>query len=47
VEVDHAVEGVVFVLRRHPSADGPQVVAEVELTGGLDAGEDAGHGGRW
>src|SRR5581483_6389913 len=43
VEVDHAEEGVVLVLVRHPLAQGPDVVAEVDLARGLDAGEHAGH----
>ena len=43
VQVDDAVEGVVGVLVGHPIADGPQVVAEVEVAAGLDSGEHAGH----
>ena len=43
VQVDHAVEGVVGVLHRHPVAHRAQVVAEVERVGGrLDAGEHPG-----
>ena len=43
VQVDHAVEGVVGVLQRHPVAQRTQIVAEVERVGGrLDAGEHAG-----
>ena len=45
VQVDHAVEGVVGVLVGHPVAEGPQVVAEVEVAAGLDSGEDACHEG--
>jgi hypothetical protein len=42
VQVDHAVEGVVGVLQRHPLAQRAEVVAEVEgVGGGLDAGQDA------
>ena len=41
VEVDDAEVGVVGVLVVDPVADGPQVVAEVDVTGGLDAGQDS------
>ena len=44
VEVDDAVEGVVLVLAGDPVAQRPEVVAEVDVAGGLDAREDAGHG---
>ena len=43
VEVDNAEERVVLVLIRRPVADRPDVVAEVDLTGGLDARQDPGH----
>ena len=45
VEVDDAVEGVVVVLVGHPVANGAQVVPQMEVAAGLDAGEDSGHGG--
>ena len=45
VEVDDAVEGVVDVLVGHPVADGPEVVPQVEVAAGLEAGEYSGHGG--
>ena len=41
VEVDDAVDGVALVEARRPAADRAQVVAEVDVTGRLDAGEDA------
>ena len=47
VQVDDAVEGVVVVLVGHPLAQRPQVVAQVEVAGGLDAREHPDHGGPW
>ena len=47
VQVDHAVEGVVVVLERHPVPEGPQVVAEGEVARRGDAGEDPFHGSPW
>ena len=47
VQVDHAVEGVVVVLEGDPVAEGPEVVAEGEVAGGRDAGEDPAHGAPW
>ena len=44
VQVDHAVDGLVFVLHGHPVLECPQQVAEVNRSGGLDAREDACHG---
>ena len=46
VQVDDAVDRVVVVLLRDPAPHRTQVVAEVDIAGGLDAGEHAGHGGR-
>src|SRR5262249_44139485 len=46
VQVHDAVEGVDLVLAGHPVPQRAQVVAEVDLAGGLDAAEDAGHGRR-
>ena len=43
VEVDDAVEGVVLVLAADPLPQRPQVVAEVDVTGGLHARQDTGH----
>ena len=40
VQVDDAVEGVVVVLVGHPLANRAEVVAEVEVPAGLDAGQD-------
>ena len=39
VEVDDAVEGIVLVLGGDPVSDGPEVVADVGISGGLDAAE--------
>jgi hypothetical protein len=47
VQVDDAVDGVVVVLFLDPAPHRTQVVAEVDLAGGLDAGEHTGHGRRW
>ena len=44
VQVDDAVERVALVLAVDPVAQRPQVVAEVDVTGGLDARQHAGHG---
>ena len=44
VEVDDAVEHVLVVLPCHPVAQRPEVVAEVDVAGGLHAGQDSGHG---
>ena len=44
VQVDHAEERVVLVLVGHEPPQGPQVVAEVQVTRGLDPGQHASHG---
>ena len=44
MEVDDAVERVALVLAVDPVAQRPQVVAEMDVAGGLDARQDAGHG---
>ena len=44
VEVDDAVEHVVLVLPGDPVAQRSEVAAEVGVAGGLDAGQDSGHG---
>ena len=38
------MEGIGIVLAGHPIAQRPQVVAEVDFAGWLDARQDAGHG---
>jgi len=38
------MKDVVRVLALHPFAEGSEVVAKVNGTGGLDAGKDSGHG---
>jgi hypothetical protein len=42
VEVDHAVKAIVLGLQRHEFGDGAEIVAEMQIAGGLDAGKDAG-----
>ena len=44
VQVDDAVEDVLLVLAVDPVPQRPQVVAEVDVTGRLDAREHTGHG---
>ena len=44
MEVDHAEHAVGFVLDVDPIAKRAEVVAEMDLTGRLDAGEHTGHG---
>ena len=46
VEVDDAVEHVGLVLAAHPVPQRTQVVAQMDVAGGLDAGQHAGHGGQ-
>ena len=43
MEVDDAIHGVVAVLVVDPAANGPQVVAEMQVARGFDAGEHACH----
>jgi len=43
VQIDDAVEGVALVLAAHPVAKGPEVIAEMNRAGGLDAREDTSH----
>ena len=44
MKIDDPVERVGVVLPGHPVAQGPQVVAEMYFSGGLDARQHAGHG---
>ena len=44
VEIDNAEDRVGAILHVHPVADRSEVVAQVQVTAGLDAGEHAGHG---
>src|SRR5262249_8582434 len=41
VLIDDAIDAVELVLQAHPIADGAEIVAEMEVLGGLDAREDA------
>ena len=43
MKVDDPVEHVLVVLARHPLTQRPEVDTEVDITGGLQAGEDSGH----
>ena len=45
VEVDHAEDRVVLVEAGDPIDDRSEQIAQVEIAGWLDAGEDACHGG--
>ncbi len=54
VQIHDAKKVVVLLLPFDPGANGAQIVAEVQVAGGLHAGEDAlffgmgqGGGGRW
>ena len=42
VEVDHAVKAIVLGLKRHEARDGAEIIAEMQIAGGLNAGEYAG-----
>jgi hypothetical protein len=44
VLIDDAIDAVELVLQPHPVPDGAEIVAEMEVLGGLDAREDAAHG---
>src|SRR5262245_34975154 len=46
VIVDDAVDRLHLVLQLRPVFDGAEVVPDVQLTGGLDAAEDARHRGK-
>jgi hypothetical protein len=43
MEVDDAMENIAIVLTRDPTDQSAQMVAKVDRTGGLDAGQDTGH----
>ena len=43
MKVDDPVEHVLVVLAGHPLTQRPEVDTEVDITGGLQAGEDSGH----
>jgi hypothetical protein len=40
VHVDDAEDAVMLVLQRHELADGAKIVAQMQIAGRLDAGED-------
>ena len=42
VEIDHAVKAIVLGLKRHEARDGAEIIAEMQIAGGLNAGEYAG-----
>src|SRR5258706_5728872 len=44
MQVHDAEQAVVLVLQLDPTLNGAEVIADVQLAGGLDAGEDARHG---
>jgi hypothetical protein len=43
VEIDDPMENVTRMLTRHPITEGAEIVAEMHLTGRLDAREHASH----
>src|ERR1700757_192502 len=43
MQVDDAEDALVIVLQRDPVADRTEVIAEMQVAGWLDAGEDAVH----
>ena len=43
VQIDDAEDAVIVALHRNPVADRAQIIAEVQIAGGLDAREDAVH----
>ena len=44
MEVDDGVEAVVGILVGNPIADRPQVIPQMEVATGLEAGQNSGHG---
>src|SRR5260370_930358 len=44
MQVDDAEDAVVVALQRDPVSDGAEIIAEMQIAGGLDAREDAVHG---
>jgi hypothetical protein len=43
VQIDDAEETFVLVLERYPVAQGAEIIAEVNVAGGLRAAEDSFH----
>ncbi len=43
VQIDDAEDAVVVVLQRHPVADRAEIIAEVQIAGGLHARKNAVH----
>ena len=44
VHVDHAIDALILALQVRPVADRAEIIAEMEVAGGLDARKDAVHG---
>src|SRR5262245_24749773 len=44
MQIDDTEDAVEILLQLHPVADGAEIVAEMQVTGGLDARKDAVHG---
>jgi hypothetical protein len=40
MQVDDAIDAVVVLLQRHELSDGAEIIAEMEIAGGLDARKD-------
>jgi hypothetical protein len=43
MEIDHAEDAFILMLHPDPIAHGPQIVTEMKIAAGLDAGENAIH----
>ena len=43
MQVDDAIDALMCILHRHPFADGAEIIAQVQIAGGLDAGKNAAH----
>ena len=39
MHVDHAEDAIVLFLQRHELADGAEIIAQMKIAGGLDAGK--------
>jgi hypothetical protein len=46
MQVDNAMKGVAFVLANDPIAQSPEIIAQMDDSGGLDTRQDARHGSR-
>ena len=44
MQVDHAIDAFIVVLQADPVADSAEIIAEMQVSGGLDARKDPVHG---